>query len=247
MVNYGIASKFYDLFGSKNDIAFYREQAIRHGRKALELGVGTGRVAIELAKAGVSVWGIDNSKYMLAVAKQKLRREKPSVRRQIKLKLGDMRNFKLKETFPFVYIASSTFEHCVTEEDQLKCLKNTYEALRKRGVLTFDISQSNRETENSWYVERKQLDKEREVVRTIFSKFNPQTDTVVVNLFFDVYRNGILKERYYEYGEAKLSSKESIERILANAGFKVQETYSDFDKSPYEEHSKKIVFICSKS
>lgn len=246
MVNYGIASKFYDLFGSKNDIDFYREQAIKHGRKALELGVGTGRVAIELAKAGVSVWGIDNSKYMLAVARQKLKREKPSVRRQIKLTLGDMRNFKLKEVFPFAYIASSTFEHCITEEDQLRCLNSTYEALQKRGVLAFDVSQSSRETENSWCVERKQLDKEREVVRTIFSRLNPQTGIVAVNLFFDVCRNGILKERYYEYGEAKLSSKESIERILANVGFKVEETYGDFGKSPYEEHSKRVVFICSK-
>jgi ubiquinone/menaquinone biosynthesis C-methylase UbiE len=247
MVNYGSASKFYDLFGSKNDIAFYRGLAIRHGRKALELGVGTGRVAIELAKAGVSVWGIDNSKYMLAVARQKLRRENPSVRRRIKLKLGDMRYSKLKGTFPFIYIASSTFEHCVTEEDQQKCLKNTYEALRKGGTLAFDISQSSRETESSWYIERKQLDKEREVVRTIFSRLNPQTDTVAVNLFFDVYRNGVLKERYYEYGEAKLSTKESIERILTGLGFKMQEIYGDFDKSPYGEHSKKIVFTCSKS
>ena len=55
MVNYGPASKYYDLFCSKDDIAFYRELALQHGRKALELGVGTGRVTIELAKANVVV------------------------------------------------------------------------------------------------------------------------------------------------------------------------------------------------
>jgi len=60
-MNYGPASKYYDLFGSKDDIGFYRELAIKHGRKALELGIGTGRVAIELAKAKVKVWGIDSS------------------------------------------------------------------------------------------------------------------------------------------------------------------------------------------
>ncbi len=59
-MNYGSASKYCDLFGSKDDVAFYRELAIKHGRKALELGVGTGRVAIELAKAGVIVLRIDN-------------------------------------------------------------------------------------------------------------------------------------------------------------------------------------------
>ena len=247
MVNYGPASKYYDLFGSRNDIAFYRDLAVRHGRKALELGVGTGRVAIELAKAGVSILGLDNSKYMLAVARQKLKRENPSVRQLVRLKLGDIRGFKLEETFPFVYIASSTFEHCVTEKDQINCLKSIYTALQKGGILAFDISQPNRKSLSSWCVERKQLDEDREVVRTVFSSLNPRTGTVSVNLFFDLYGKGILKERYYEYGEAKLSSKECIERILADAGFKVQETYSDFDKSPYEEHSKKVVFICSKS
>ncbi len=41
-LNYGPASKYYDLFASKDDIAFYRELALQHGEKVLELGVGTG-------------------------------------------------------------------------------------------------------------------------------------------------------------------------------------------------------------
>jgi ubiquinone/menaquinone biosynthesis C-methylase UbiE len=246
MVNYGSASKYYDLFSSKNDIAFYRELAIRHGRKALELGVGTGRVAIELAKTGVVVWGIDNSKYMLAVAKQKLAKESTAVRKRVTLKLGDMRNFKLKETFPFIYIASSTFEHCVTEEDQQKCLMSAYKALGNGGVLAFDISQPTKEAASSWWVDRRQLDKRDEVVRTILSRRNPKTSVVSVNLFFDVYRKGILKERYYEYGEARLSSKGDVERILKSVDFAVQKIYGDFDKSAYSRQSQTIIFICSK-
>jgi ubiquinone/menaquinone biosynthesis C-methylase UbiE len=246
MVNYGPASKYYDLFGSKEDIAFYRELAVRHGRKALELGLGTGRVAIELAKAGVAVWGIDNSKYMLAVARQKLRREDPVVRRQVKLKLGDMRLFKLKETFPFAYIASSTFEHCVTEEDQQNCLTSVYEALESGGVLAFDISRPSKEKAGSWYIDRKQLGKEIEVVRTIFSRLNPQTKAVSVNLFFDVYRKGMLKERYYEYGEAKLSSKEEVEKMLKTVGFTMQRIYGNFDKSAYSKQSQRIIFVCGR-
>jgi len=70
-MDYGPASKYYDLFGSKDDVAFYRELAIKHGCRALELCVGTGRVTIELAKAGVTVLGIDNSRYMLNVARSK--------------------------------------------------------------------------------------------------------------------------------------------------------------------------------
>ena len=184
-MNYGPASKYYDLFGSKDDIGFYKELAVKHGRRALELGVGTGRVAIELAKAKVIVWGIDSSTYMLNVFKQKLRKENPSVRKRVVLKLGDMRNFKLSETFPFIYMASSTFEHCITKEDQRKCLNSAYDALDKQGTLAFDISQPKRDqATSSWWIDRKPLNKNEEVVRTIFSRRNPQTNVVSLHLFF---------------------------------------------------------------
>jgi len=45
-MTYSLAAKFYDLFGSKNDVDFYKELALQSGNKALELGVGTARVAI---------------------------------------------------------------------------------------------------------------------------------------------------------------------------------------------------------
>lgn len=246
MMNYGPAPKYYDLFASKDDINFYREFATKHGRKALELGVGTGRVAIELAKANITVWGVDSSKYMLNVARQRLRKERASVRKRVILKLGDMRNFKLEETFPFIYIASSTFEHCVTEPDQRKCLTSAYNTLEKNGVLAFDISQlENGKPESSWCIEKGEL-KGVEVVRTIFSRRNPETNVVSVNLFFDVYKNGRLKERYYEYGEARISPKEDIEKILKNIGLRVNEIYGNFDKSPYSKTSKRVIFIATK-
>jgi cyclopropane fatty-acyl-phospholipid synthase-like methyltransferase len=246
-MNYGPASKYYDLFASKDDIAFYKELSLKHGRKALELGVGTGRVAIELAKANVTVWGVDNSKYMLNVARQKLKKEKVSVRKRVTLKLGDMRNFRLKETFPFIYIASSTFEHCITEEDQKRCLISVYNALEGRGVLAFDISQLHPEKpESSWWIDRSELGAEEEVIRTIFSRRNLQTNVVSLNLFFDVYRNGKLKERYYEYGEARISSKNDVGKLLKSVGFRIGGVYGNFDKSAYDEKSQRIIFVVTK-
>ena len=246
-MNYGLASKYYDLFASKGDINFYKELSLKHGGKALELGVGTGRVAIELAKANVTVWGVDNSKYMLNVARQKLKKEKDSVRKRVTLKLGDMRSFRLKETFPFIYIASSTFEHCITEGDQRRCLTSVYNALEGRGVLAFDISQLlPGKPESSWWIDRGELGAEEEVIRTIFSRRNPQTNIVSVNLFFDVYKNGKLKERYYEYGEARMSSKNDIEKLLKSIGFKMDHVYGNFDKSAYDEKSQRIIFVVTK-
>jgi ubiquinone/menaquinone biosynthesis C-methylase UbiE len=246
VMNYGLASKYYDLFASKDDITFYKELSLKHGGKALELGVGTGRVAIELAKASVIVWGIDNSKYMLKVARQKLKKEKDPVRKRVTLKLGDMRSFRLKETFPFIYFASSTFEHCITEGDQRRCLTSVYNALEGRGALAFDISQLLPEKpESSWWIDRRQNGAE-EVIRTIFSRRNPQTNVVSLNLFFDVYKNGKLKERYYEYGEARISSKNDVEKLLISVGFKMDHVYGNFDKSAYDEKSQMAIFVVSK-
>jgi ubiquinone/menaquinone biosynthesis C-methylase UbiE len=246
-MNYGPASKYYDLFTSKDDVSFYKELSLKLGKKALELGVGTGRVAIELAKANVSIWGIDNSKYMLNVARQKLRKEKVSIRKRVTLKLDDMRNFRLKETFPFIYIASSTFEHCITEEDQRRCLTSVYNALEGRGLLALDISQLPLgKPESSWWIDRSELDAEEEVIRTIFSRRNPQTNVVSLNLFFDVYKNGKLKQRYYEYGEARISSKNDVEKLLKSIGFRIGGVYGNFDKSVYDEKSQRVIFVASK-
>ena len=246
-MNYGPASEYYDLFGTKEDIDFYKELAIKHGKKALELGVGTGRVAIELAKANVKIWGIDTSAHMLNVAKQKLRKESASVRKLVVLKLGDMRYFRIKEKFSLVYLASSTFEHCTTKEDQKSCLTSAYHALRRKGILAFDISQPKpNQPLSSWWIDRRALNQNEEVVRTIFSRRNPQTNIALVNLFFDVYHRGELTKRYYEYGEARISSKRDIENILTNVGFKLNKVYGNFDKSAYSEKSERAIFVAIK-
>jgi cyclopropane fatty-acyl-phospholipid synthase-like methyltransferase len=245
-VNYGPASKYYDLFGAKNDIAFYKDLAVKYGHRALELGVGTGRVAVELAKAGVTVWGIDSSKHMLRVAREKMRKECGASGKLVILKLGDMRSFALKETFPFVYIASSTFEHCITRDDQRRCLTCAYDALERNGALAFDISQLRQDQPaSSWWIDRRQLDAE-EVVRVIFSRRDPRTNIVSVNLFFDVYKGGRLKERYYEYGEARISSREEIEVLLRAVGFRIERVYGGFDKSDCDSNNPRAVFIATK-
>jgi SAM-dependent methyltransferase len=69
---------FYDWENARTvgrrDIAFWRGVAQRTGGRTLELGCGTGRVLLPLAKAGVSIVGIDRSEPMLAYARKRLRR-----------------------------------------------------------------------------------------------------------------------------------------------------------------------------
>jgi len=246
-MTYRLAARFYDLFGSKNDLEFYRELALQSGKKALELGVGTGRVAIPLAKAGITVVGIDNSIHMLGVAREKLAKETEAVRGRVTLKRGDMRNFKLKQSFPLIYIPSSTFDHNITVEEQKRALNCVYKHLEENGTFAFDLEQATPDKpEASWWIDRKEIDGGRMVVRSIFTRRDTTKHTCSLDLFFDVYKNGKLLERYHEYGEVAIISKDEVTKLLEENGFKVESIYGDFNKSKYRKDSPRIVLVTRK-
>jgi len=246
-ITYRKTAKFYDFFGSKNDLEFYRELALQSGKKALELGVGTGRVAIPLAKAGITVVGIDDSVHMLRIAKEKLAKETDVVRRRVILKRGDMRDFELKQSFPFIYIPASTFDHNVTVKEQNRALYCVYKHLEENGKFAFDLEQATPDKpENSWWIDRKELDDGRMVVRSGFTKRNTAKHTCSLDLFFDVYRDGKLLERHHEYGEVAIISKDEITKLLEENGFLVESVYGNFNRSKYRNDSPKIVLITRK-
>ena len=246
-MTYRLAAKFYDLFGSKNDLGFYKELALKSGERALELGVGTARVAIPLARAGIRVVGIDNSDHMLRVAREKLAREIESVRSRVILKKGDMRIFELEQFFPFIYIPASTFDHCVTVEDQMRTLGRVHKHLEKDGTFAFDLEQVTPDKpETSWWIDRKEISGKRMVVRSIFTRRNITERTSSLDLFFDVYRNGKLIERYHEYGKVAIISKEEITELLRKSDLEIEAIYGDFDKSRYQIGSPRIVLVIRK-
>ena len=246
-MTYRQAAKFYDLFGSKNDQEFYKGLALQSGKKALELGVGTARVALSLARAGVTVVGIDNSVHMLRVAKEKLTKESESVRRRLILKKGDMRNFELSRSFPFIYIPASTFDHNLTVEDRKKTLNCICKHLKKNGTFAFDLEQAAPDKpEKSWWIDRKETEDGKMVVRSIFTRKNTLKRMLSLDLFYDVYKNGKLLERYHEYGEVTMISKDEIVRSLQEKGFEVVKVYGDFDKSEYRKDSTRLVLVTTR-
>jgi len=243
-MTYRLAAKFYDLFGSKNDIEFYKELALKSGNMALELGVGTARVAISLAKAGVTVVGLDNSVHMLKVSEEKLANESKAVRSRVILKRGDMRNFDLRRTFPFIYLPASTFDHNVTVEDRKQTLNCVYKHLNENGTFAFDLEQASLEKpEKSWWIDRKEIEDGKMVVRSIFTRKNIAKRILTLDLFYDMYEDGKLLERYHEYGEVAMISKDEITRLLEESGFQVVRIYGDFDKSEYRKDGSKIVLV----
>jgi len=247
-MTYRLAAKFYDLFGAKNDVEFYKDLALKSGNKALELGVGTGRVAIPLARAKITVVGIDNSIHMLRIARKKLNRETDAVRRRMVLKTGDMKDFDLNQSFPFIYIPASTFDHNITVEERKQTLNCIYNHLEKNGTFALDLEQAaSDKAETSWWIDRKEIDATTMVVRSIFTRRNTMKRICSLDLFFDVYKDGKLAERYHEYGEVAVISKSRIIELLEAAGFKVETIYGNFDKTEYRTDSPRIVIVARKA
>lgn len=102
---YRAGARFYDLDPRDNvthDLPFYLEYAAHADGPVLELGCGTGRVALTLARAGHSVTGLDLSNTMLDLFREKHAREAPDVRDRLRIVHGHMADFRLDERFALV-------------------------------------------------------------------------------------------------------------------------------------------------
>lgn len=97
-------------------------------RRALELGIGTGRVAIPLRGCGFEVSGIDASPAMV----KKLRAKKGGS--EIPVEIGDFANVKIRGRFPLIYVAFNTFFALLTQDAQLRCFERVARRLTSDGV-----------------------------------------------------------------------------------------------------------------
>lgn len=66
---------------------------------------------------------------------------------------------------------------------------------------------------------------------------------MILDLFYDVYKNGELLERYHEYGEVAVISRDETIRLLEENGFEVVSIYGDFDKSKHRRDSPKLALV----
>lgn len=122
------------------DVIYYVNLALSHGGPVLEYGVGNGRIALPLARAGIDVVGVDQSKPMLDDLRARLREEPADVRSHVRLVRGDMRQVRLGKRFPLVICAFNTALHLYTRQDVERFLARVREHLTPRGVFVADLS-----------------------------------------------------------------------------------------------------------
>ncbi len=126
---------FYDLDleGVEDDVTMYREIATRQDGPVLELGCGTGRVALALARAGLTVVGVDYSAGMLDVA----RREAQGL--PLTLIEADMRELRLAEEFATVVIPLGGLQHMETASEVAAVFATVAHHLASDGVAIVDV------------------------------------------------------------------------------------------------------------
>lgn len=124
------------------DVAFYvalATELVPDG-PVLEYGVGNGRIALPLARHGVSVVGIDHSRPMLADLAERLKNEPAEVRARVRTRAGDMRKVALGRRFPLIIAPFNVCLHLYTRSDVEAFLSRVKAHLAPGGTFVADIS-----------------------------------------------------------------------------------------------------------
>jgi SAM-dependent methyltransferase len=229
---YDAIARVYDPWSRSvvEDVPFYVEEAVRSGGPVLELGVGTGRIAVPIAAAGIEVVGVDLSAGMLEVARE--RAELAGV--EVDLREGDMRDPPVAGEFPLVICPFRSLLHMETDADRRLALRAVSRGLSPgHGRFVFDVftpgADDIAETHGRWL--------EREPGIWERADWDEETRTLILRL-----RSA---EAESEMSLAWLSVAEWKE-LLREEGFAVDAVYGWFDRSPWRG-GEDSVWVCRRT
>jgi SAM-dependent methyltransferase len=230
MTLYDAIASFYDPWSRSvtEDVDFYVEQALAAGGPMVELAVGTGRIAIPVARAGIRVIGVDSSPAMLAVARAAA--EEAGVVEQLDLRVGDLREPPVRERVPLVVCPFRSLLHMETEEEKLRALRAACGLLEPDGHFVYDVFAPSREdieqTNGRWL--------EREP--GIFERADWDEESRTLSLSVRSSDGAATT-----FGLHWLSAPEWL-RLLDEAELEVEALYGWFDGRPYDGEED-MVFV----
>jgi SAM-dependent methyltransferase len=242
-------ARYYDLENADftEDLDFWLELAEEHDGPILELGCGTGRVLLNLARRGHAITGIDNSPDMLACLEAKLRQAPALPRSPAPLLLcADIRQFTSTPNHALALLPFNTFMHFLTLEDQLAALLNIRRHLREGGVLAMDMTnpgEAYAATEQGLTLERTFLDGARTVQQFSHVTVDRAAQLAHITWLYDsVASDGALMRltvpltlRYTFPGEMRL--------LLERCGFALSHLYGGYDRAPLADGSPRMVVV----
>jgi SAM-dependent methyltransferase len=230
MALYDPIAQIYDPWSRSvtEDVDFYVDEAVSSGGPVVELAVGTGRIAVPIAQAGIAVIGVDASAEMLAVARDAA--TAAGVECLIDLRVGDLTAPPVSERVPLVICPFRSLLHMEDEAAKRDALLAARALLEPGGRLVFDVfapsSEDIEETHDRW-LEREPGIFERAV-------WNEGSRTLSLSV-----RSGEVSATF----DLHWLSAPEWHRLLDQAGFDVEAVHGWFDRRPYAG-DEDMIFIC---
>jgi SAM-dependent methyltransferase len=227
---YDPIARIYDPWSRSvtEDIEFYVDEARAAGGPVVELAVGTGRVAVPIAEAGIPVIGVDLSGEMLEVAREYALAR--GVGQLVDLRTGDLREPPVEERVPLVICPFRSLLHMPGDDERRRALEAARSLLRPGGRFVFDVfapsAEDIRETNGLW------LEREPGIFERADWDESARTLTLSV-------RGGAAATTMELHWLAPAEWRQLLDR----AGFDVEAEWGWFDRRPYGG-GEDIVFAC---
>lgn len=239
---YEKSAHLYDLFDQKANIEFFYLYASR-AKEVLDIGAGTGRIALALAKHGVKVVCIEPSPAMRRQFEMKLARQ-PDLSAYIHLAAGRADSFNLCRMFATAFLSGS-FDHFLDDEERTSSLANIARHLDTGGTLVFDVFlglMGDSPLSPAGSIKQGTTEYRRFVGGKVLSEGRKETQLV-----FEAYQDGRLTERIEEISLVGITTRQEIHRLLAETGFAVRREWSDYDFTPYREGARLLIVEARKN
>ena len=226
-----VYDKWYHDLDDVDEVVSFVSGFAGSGR-VLELGVGTGRLAVPLAAAGLEVVGIDNSALMLAELAPKI---KPNHR--LTTTRGHMVADMPDGPFAVVFLPYNTLFNLMSEDEQTECLRRAGERLAPNGVVIVDCFIP---------YEPKDMKMNKSVIRAsdhdrVFATTTIHPDTQIIEGMFDEERSdGFACERYWE---VRYANVDQVDSMASSAGLSLIERWSGYARTPLDESSSRHISV----
>jgi SAM-dependent methyltransferase len=254
----------YEYRRRRADVTFYREfAAMRSAHRILELGAGSGRVTVPLARDGRQVVAMDRSPAMLARLRDRVARLPAAVATRIATVAGDLRTFSVEGRFPMVIAAFNVLEHLYTRGEVTACLERIAAHLIPGGTFVFDVQLPDlawllRDPTKRWARTRFTDPRTKRVMYySTNHDYDPISQIALIRLYYEPADGPELTGRPDEVARraraartrvVKLSQRKffpaELEALVSHAGFRVTERFGDFSFRPLDGSAESQVLVC---
>jgi hypothetical protein len=234
-MSFGIdVAEDYDRLSRRGDeaetVAFL--QRLANGGPALELAIGTGRIALPLAAQGVRVDGIDFAPAMVA----KLR-EKP-YGSQIAVTMGNFADVAVPGTYSLIYLVFNTFFNLLTQDEQVRCFENTAAHLTGDGVFVIEggIPSEFCRLRNNQYVDLENLAVDR--VGLDIARYDPVTQ-LLEETHVTLSGKGIQLDPII----TRYAWPAELDLMARIAGLRLKERWASWSREPLTPNSSNCISV----